>query len=140
MSKKQEPDYIEKFLTISVDFYEMYKNIFEKHKIYSMKVNECDKATSDLLHYLELNKLTQQEKAKTATRISEIRKDRRYFKDREEALDDIIEKFESWGQNFDGCVKKLGNIAGNARQRYRNRKNRKYTPRVIKEIAIQPKK
>ena len=140
MKKNQDEDYIEKFLTLCVEFSETYKKVEEKYKVYFLKVNECDKASSDLLHLLELKPLTTSGKAKWATQMSVIRKDRRYFKDKAEALEDIVEKFKSWGQSFDGCMNKLGNIAGNARQKYRNREGRTYTPRVIKDAVINPKK
>ena len=136
MNKKKETDYIEKFLTLCVEFSETYKKVEEKHRIYFQKVNECDKASSDLLHILELKPLTTSEKAKWATKMSIVRKDRRYFKDKAEALEDIVEKFKSWGQSFDGCMNK----PGNARQKYRNRQYRTYTPRVIKDAVIKPKK
>lgn len=57
--------------TIS-DFQKAYQYAFNK-------VNETDKATQDLLHQLELGSV--KERNKTATLLSKVRKERRYYKD-----------------------------------------------------------
>lgn len=129
-------DYIDNFLELSIKFSQTYKEVNDKFDIYSKLLNECDKATQDLLHLLELGNLDQSGKSKIATKLSNVRKDRRYYKDKVEALQVLVDNFQGWGQSFDGCMKKLGNIAGNSRKKYQNRENRKYTPRIIKEIGV----
>ena len=133
-------DYIEQFLDLSIQFVEAYKNVDTKYQTYTTLLSRADKATQDVLHKLELDTLSQSEKAKLATKLTNIRKDRRYYKDKVEALGVIVEKFESWGQSFGGCVNKLGNIAGTTKKSYQNRVYRKYTPRVITEITINSQK
>ena len=134
MGKKT--DYIEEFLDLSINFAIHYKTVNSKYKTYNDLLNRADKATQDILHKLELDSLSQSEKAKLATKLSNIRKDRRYYKDKVEALETLVGKFESWGQSFGGCINKLENISGVTKRNYQNRNNRKYTPRVITDIEI----
>ena len=129
-------DYVMDFLNLACQFAESYKSFKTKFDNYSKLVNKADKATQDILHKMELDTLSTNEKIKYSTKLQNIRRDRRYFKDKVEALQELMEKFEGFGQSFNGCVNKMGNIAGNSRKGYQNRTNRKYTPRVITDLVI----
>lgn len=129
-------DYVLDFLDLSVRFAESFKTIRAKFETYTKLVEKSDKATQDILHKMELDNLSHSDKLKFATKLAHIRRDRRYFKDKVEALNDLMTKFDAFGQSFIGCVNKMGAIAGNSRKGYQNRANRKYTPRVITDLII----
>ena len=129
-------DYVLNFLDLSVRFAESFKSIRTKYETYSKLVEKYDKATQDILHKMELDNLSQSDKLKFATKLAHIRRDRRFFKDKVEALADLMAKFDGYGQSFVGNINKMGAIAGNSRKSYTNRLNRKYTPRVITDLVI----
>ena len=54
------------------------------------QVNKLDKETQDILHSLELEKLTTGERNKLTTRIIKLRKERRKHKDIAEELEPIV--------------------------------------------------
>ena len=72
-------DEISKFLNITIEFTEQFRKLKQKYDFYNNAVQELDRATQDVLHKLELDKLSSGEKCKWATQLSNIRKDRRYY-------------------------------------------------------------
>lgn len=130
-------DYVLDFLDVSVKFAECFKTIRTKYDAYVKLVERSDKATQDILHKMELDNLTHSDKLKFATKLAHIRRDRRFFKDKVEALQELMAKFDGYGQSFVGNINKMGAIAGNSRKCYNNRLNRKYTPRVITDLVIE---
>lgn len=130
-------DYVLDFLDLACRFAESYRVFKTKFDSYTKLVERADKATQDILHKMELDNLSSNEKIKYSTKLQNIRRDRRYFKDKVEALQDLMDKFIGFGQSFNGNVNKMGNIAGNSRKSYLNRENRKYTPRVITDLVIE---
>lgn len=124
---KQSNDDVLLFLNATQDFTKYYKKISDKYDIYSELVNKCDKATQDILHNLELNKLSRSEKSKLMTMLTQIRRERRFYKDKIEAVDEILKNTP------DTLINKLCNLAGNANKFYKNRDSRVYHPRIIKE-------
>lgn len=55
------------------------------------RLEDMDKSTQDYLHMLEIDNLNYAERAKLATKLQEIRKDRRYYKDTIDVLTPLIE-------------------------------------------------
>lgn len=108
--------------------------ITEAQSHYRFCVDEMetqDKLTQDFLHSLELDELKCKERSKLATQLAIIRKDRRYFKDRIEELEPIIEFFDE-PQNKK-VLDKLTNVLGDIRKAERYHKNRTYIPKIMKE-------
>ena len=93
--------------------------------------NNHDKLTQDYLHSLELDGLKRIERSKVATKLAVNRKDRRYYKDRVEELEPIVQFFEE-PQNKK-VLDKMKQILGVVRKSELYHKDRKYIPRVLKE-------
>lgn len=121
---KKPSEYISEFLNFVAEAQ-------VQHRIYGEEVNNQDKLTQDYLHSLELDDLKRDERSKIATRLALNRKDRRYYKDRVEEVEPIVEFFED-PQNKK-VLDKLKKILGDTRRQESYHKDRKYTPRVLKE-------
>ena len=110
-----------------VSFVEEAKKLYN---LYSEKLTTQDKLTQDLLHSLELDKLTDNDKRKLATKLRTCRKDRRYYKDRIEELEPLIQVFkESSNRVF---LNSLSGALNKVRNAERYHKNRTYVPKVVK--------
>lgn len=94
-----------------------------------------DKLTQDYLHSLELDELKYEERNKIATQLAINRKDRRYFKDKVEEYEPII-NFFSESQNK-ALLNKLQNILGKVRKIENYHKNRFYVPKILKEKRVE---
>lgn len=70
---------------------DFFKNFREEHDYHYDLVNKLDKMTQDVLHSLELDNLSPNDRSKAATKLKNIRQDRRYHKDRAEALYKLVE-------------------------------------------------
>jgi len=101
------------------------------YKFCSDEVNNQDKLTQDYLHSLELDDLKRDERSKVATKLMINRKDRRYYRDRVEELESIVQFFEE-PQNKK-VLDKLIQVLGATRKAESYHKDRKYIPRVLKE-------
>ena len=103
-----------------------------KYKIDFDNVNLCDKASQDLLHDLELgngNKIKG-----IANQLSKVRKARRIYKDYIENCQPLIDLLNTnEGKTF---MKKLSECLGATRKVEKGFANRKYYPRVIKELSF----
>ena len=91
------------FLNFITDAQSHYKFCLEEMK-------KQEQLTQDYLHSLELDNLKCNERSKVATKLETNRKDRRYYKDRVEELEPII-NFLSESQNkktFDKLQQVLG--------------------------------
>jgi hypothetical protein len=90
-----------------------------------------DQLTQDFLHSLELDDLKCDERSKLATKLAINRKDRRYYKDRVEELQPIVDFFAD-PQNKK-VLDKLTNVLGACRKAEHYHKDRIYVPKVLKE-------
>jgi hypothetical protein len=113
------------------DFLNFLSEAQSHYKFCRDEMETQDKLTQDFLHSLELDELKCKERSKLATQLSINRKERRYYKDRIEELEPIIEFFNE-PQNKK-VLDKLTNILGDIRKAERYHKNRSYIPKVIKE-------
>ena len=121
-----------------------YRPLFEmvrdgEYKIAFEMVNKCDQLTQDLLHKLELDKLSNSEKNKIATQLKYCRKDRRYWKDIVEELEPFVDLFVAMGDNkkvaessktFINMLR--SSVLGKIRKQETYHANRSYKPRIIK--------
>lgn len=132
-------DSLHLFLNNAVEFMEYFRNIKKHFDYYNSALSDLDKATQDILHKFELDKISSNEKCRWATELSKIRKDRRYYKDRVETLKLIIETMDEINGKSNQLVSdinKFATIFGVARKSYLNKGNRFYSPKVIKDMTI----
>lgn len=117
-------EYISEFLNFVAEAQSQYRFCSEE-------VNNQDKLTQDYLHSLELDDLKHNERSKVATKLAINRRDRRYFKDRVEELEPIVEFFND-SQNKK-MLDKLKQVLGAIRKAEGYHKDRTYIPRILKE-------
>lgn len=101
------------------------------HKFCAEEMQKQDQLTQDYLHSLELDDLKCDERSKLATKLAINRKDRRYYKDRVEELQPIVDFFAD-PQNKK-VLDKLTNVLGQVRKAENYHKDRIYVPKVLKE-------
>ena len=95
------------------------------------EMQKQEQLTQDYLHTLELDDLKCDERSKIATKLAINRKDRRYYKDRVEELQPIVDFFAD-PQNKK-VLDKLTNVLGQVRKQENYHKDRVYIPKVLKE-------
>lgn len=122
---KKPSEYLSEFLNFVSEAQSQYRFCSEE-------VNNQDKLTQDYLHSLELDGLKCDERSKVATKLAVNRKDRRYFKDRAEELEPIVQFFEE-PQNKKMLNMLRSKVLGDVRRAEGYHKDRKYIPRVLKE-------
>lgn len=121
---KKPSEHISEFLNFVAEAKSQYR-------FCSDEVDNQDKLTQDYLHSLELDGLKCNERSKLATKLAVNRKDRRYYKDRAEELEPIVQFFEE-PQNKK-VLDKMKQVLGVVRKSEAYHKDRKYIPRVLKE-------
>lgn len=124
MDNKKPSEHISEFLNFVTTAQSQYRFCSEE-------VDNQEKLTQDYLHSLELDGLKRDERSKLATKLAINRKDRRYYKDRVEELEPIVNFFaEKQNQQV---FNKLTQVLGGVRKAENYHKNRTYIPRVLKE-------
>lgn len=120
------------------DFCMFYSEARINYSYYQEQLRECDKYTQDILHKIELDDTTRDERAKLATQLKYCRKDRRYYKDRIEELESFISLFDEQtheaAKHNQRTMNLLTNCLGAVRKQEAYHENRKYKPRIIKEV------
>lgn len=95
------------------------------------KVGIEDRRTSDLLHELEIENTTSNERSKLATKLRNSRRDRRYWKDIVEECEPII-NFANVPVNKK-VINQLKQLLGEVRKVENYHSTRTYIPKVEKE-------
>ena len=95
------------------------------------EMKKQEQLTQDYLHSLELDDLKRNERSKLATKLAINRKDRRYYKDRVEELESVVQFFEE--QQNKKMLDKLKQVLGATRKAEGYHKYRTYIPKVLKE-------
>lgn len=95
------------------------------------ELSKQDKLTQDYLHSLELDELKCRERSKIATQLSINRKDRRYYKDRIEELQSLMEWLDK--PENKKAIRSLEQALGAVRRMENYHKNRFYVPKVLKK-------
>ena len=113
------------------DFLNFISKTRASYNLYSQELKTQEQLTQDYLHSLELDGLKCEERSKVATKLAINRKDRRYFKDRVEEYQPIID-FIADPQNKK-FIDKLTQVLGEVRKQERYHQNRTYYPRILKE-------
>jgi hypothetical protein len=125
---KKPSEYITEFLNFISDVKSSYSYCYEE-------MQNQDKLTQDYLHMIELEDLKYEERNKIATKLVTNRKDRRYFKDRVEEYEPIV-NFLADPKTKD-VFKKLQQVLGTVRKVEGYHKDRFYVPKVLKEGEVQ---
>ena len=128
MTNKVPSEYITEFLNF-------VSNAQSHYRFCCDELNEQDKLTQDYLHSLELDDLKCNERSKLATKLAVNRKDRRYYKDRVEELEPIIQFFDD-PQNKK-VLNKLNEVIRQVHKAESYHKYRTYVPRVLKEKKVE---
>lgn len=121
---------------------EDFLNFYEKAKtdyLYAKEqLNKCQDYTQDILHSLELSKLSYSERCKLMTKLTACRKDRRYWKDQVEELEPFVSIFIALDQTKSNDVTRnnkvinfLREALGKTRRQESYHSDRKYTPRIF---------
>ena len=121
---KKPSEYLSEFLNFVAEAQSHYRFCLEE-------VDNQEKLTQDYLHSLELDGLKRDERSKIATKLAINRRDRRYYKDRVEELEQIVEFFND-PQNKK-VLDKLKQVLGATRKAEGYHKDRVYIPRMLKE-------
>ena len=112
-------------------FLKLIDSVSKEYQIAFDMVGEKDKETTDFMHEVELKKLKQNEKAKMMTKLVEIRKERRYWKnkvDKYQSLNELLNDKE-----FNKTIEQLKQVLGKVRKAENYLEDREYKPRVKKE-------
>lgn len=117
-NEMRKSDVIEQFIQLI----DVAQNI---SKVAFDEVHKHDLLTNDLLHQLELG--SSKERNKVATKIAICRKDRRYYKDRIEELEALID----WIESNKKAINDLRQVVGKTRKIEEKHRNRRYVPRVL---------
>lgn len=129
----EKQDEIEELFRLGIDFFSKLSNLVSQYDVYFDYVNKADLATNDLLHKLELGKIEEGEtKTKLFTQLTNIRKDRRFYKDKVEGLEPVI----TYYNNNKNVLNQLKNILGTSNKKYNNRVYRKYKPRIFTDMKV----
>ena len=125
------------------NFLNFYDAVKREYDIAFEMVSQCDKLTQDLLHRLELESLSTNEKNKIATQLKYCRKDRRYWKDIVEEVESFVTMFNQTEASQADNKKKaeveanrrfinmLRETLGKTRKQESYHANRSYKPRII---------
>ena len=113
------------------DFLNFVSTAQAHYRFCTEEMKKQDQLTQDFLHSLELDDLKCGERSKLATQLAINRKDRRYYKDRVEELQPIVDFFAD-PQNKK-VLDKLTNVLGACRRAENYHKDRIYVPKVLKE-------
>ena len=121
---KNPSEYITEFLNF-------LSSIESSYKFCLAEMKKQEQLTQDYLHSLELDNLKYEERNKVATKLATNRKDRRYFKDRVEEYEPIVEFLNE--QKNKNVVNQLKQVLGECRRAENYHKDRFYIPKVLKE-------
>lgn len=111
--------HIESFLNYLTKVDSDYANAF-------VNVNQRDKETQDILHEIELEDVLFEERAKLATKLRNVRKERRRNKDIVEETEALV----NWMKENKSAINKLREVLGTTRKQEKYHSNRTYKKRV----------
>lgn len=112
-------------------FLKLIDSVSKEYQIAFDMVGDKDKETIDFMHEVELKKLKQNEKAKMMTKLVEIRKERRYWKNKVDEYQSLNELLND--KEFKKTIEQLKQVLGKVRKAENYLEDREYKPRVKKE-------
>ena len=120
---KNPSEYISEFLNF-------LSSVESSYNFCLAEMKKQEQLTQDYLHSLELDNLNCSERSKVATKLAINRKNRRYYKDRIEELQPIIDYFSD--PKNKKVLKDLERVLGAVRKSENYHSNRIYVPKVLK--------
>lgn len=124
MNNKKPSENLSDFLNFTTAAQSHYNFCLEEMK-------KQEQLTQDYLHSLELDGLGCKERSKLATKLAINRKNRRYYKDRVEELEPIVNWISDPANTK--AINFLKQTLGEVRKQENYHKNRTYTPKVLNE-------
>lgn len=118
--KEKTSYYIETFL-------DYISSIEKSFPIIEAEIERKNDETQDILHELELSNMNYKERAKIATRLKYVRKERRILKDYIEEKEALMK----WVKENKNCLNKLREVLGQTRKQEKYHLNRCYKKKVI---------
>lgn len=115
------------------DFIKLINSAVPSFNYFYDKMLEQDKITQDILHKLELEDVKYNERARLATELQKVRRDRRKYKDCVEELE-LIKNFALDDKNKK-FINNLGQLVGAVRKVEKYHADRHYFPRVVKGVT-----
>ena len=114
------------------DFLSYMEEQCQMYDIARDMLKECDEATQDILHKMEIDPVKYKERARLATKLQSIRRQRRTAKDMTETTKII----SIWVKDNKSIIGSLQRLLGDIRKAEKKQQNRTYIPRtnVIEEI------
>ena len=114
------------------DFLSYIEEQCQMYDIAKDKLKECDEATQDILHNMEIDPVKYKERARLATKLQSVRRQRRTAKDMTETTKII----SIWVKDNKSIIGSLQRLLGDIRKAEKKQQNRTYIPRtnVIEEI------
>ena len=109
-------------------FLNYIKQCREEYSLNDSAVQELDRQTQDILHKIELEKISYHEHARLNIELSSVRKQRREAKDRVIVLKPI----EEYAETNKGFLNSLSNLLGTVRKEEKRLENRMYFPKSEK--------
>lgn len=111
------------------DFNRLILTIEREYNTCYTEVGDCDKATQDLLHQIELGEF--KDRSKAATRLHQVRVQRREAKDKLV----IMQPLKDWMDNNKSAINAL-RLVISATKSKENTSSRYYYPRIIDDLPI----
>ena len=111
--------YIESFLNY-------ISSVEKSFPFMELEMEKKNDETQDILHEIELGNTTYKERAKIATRLRNVRKERRVVKDYLEEISALVQ----WVDENKSCLNKLKEVLGQVRKQEKYHQNRTYHKRV----------
>ena len=120
------------WMLVSADLEQIIKSLDQLQKDYIWhytQVKACDEKTQDYLHAIEFDELGYKGRARLATQLETLRKERRQHKNAVEQL----KIFDDWYESGDGrkALQKLRQILGKVRDTEKVQSVRTYTNKVV---------
>lgn len=114
------------------DFLSYMEEQCQMYDIARDMLKECDEATQDILHKMEIDPVKYKERARLATKLQSVRRQRRTAKDMTETTKII----SIWVKDNKSIIGSLQRLLGDIRKAEKKQQNRTYIPRtnVIEEI------
>ena len=114
------------------NFLKFIREVKSTEKLYSEYEDVENKKTQDILHKIEFETLKRDEKAKLVTKLQQIRRDRRAYKDTRELIAPLYEYFNT--DQMNKVVHDLEEILGKIRKKEKLfEEGRTYVPRELKD-------
>lgn len=122
-------------MTGAADLDQILKTLRQAETDFNIASDEeklCEDEQQDILHELELVRLSYHERGKLAARLVEVRKKRRQAKNALETLEPLV----NWLKENQDTVRSLQRVLGEMRKQEQRHLNRVYVKRVDGEGAI----